>query len=204
MRQRPLSASSIKTFLLCALQYYYKYEDKKPRGGRTDPLSFGTAVHEALECLHTRVSESGAPPTTEDYEAVLSTFMHSATSGGLSDLALYQEGKEMLLARLDNIDHTEKIVGLELKFELETPNGTPFLGSIDKLIELDHETAVIGQCFNGGMGNRGARPQHQHRQGGRRNRNDIFIFVDKGDSLGLLFQPAMLQIKIAQAIAQLG
>jgi hypothetical protein len=41
------------------------------------------------------------------------------------------------------VDPEENVIGLELRFELETPNGTPFLGSIDKLIELDPETVVI-------------------------------------------------------------
>lgn len=143
MKKRPLSASSIKTFLQCALKYYYRYEDKKPRGGRTAPLAFGTAVHEALEFLHGEVSKTGTPPTEFTYEQVLGVFMDSATKNNLADLALFEEGRGMLLQRLDNIDPEEKILGLELRFELETPNGTPFLGSIDKLIELDEDTVVI-------------------------------------------------------------
>jgi len=143
MRSRPLSASSIKTFLQCSLKYYYRYEDKKPRLGKTDPLAFGIAVHEALEFIHQKVSDTGKPPGPQEYNEALSVFMQSATRSGLSDLKLYQEGKDLITKRLDNIDPEEKVIGLELSFELKTPKGTPFLGSIDKLIELDPETVVI-------------------------------------------------------------
>jgi RecB family exonuclease len=143
MKKRPLSASSIKTYLQCVLKYYYRYEDKKPRGGRTAPLAFGTAVHEALEFMHGEVAKEGKAPGPEMYEKVLKSFMVSATKNNLSEMALYEEGRNMMISRLDNVDPEEKIIGLELKFELETPAGTPFLGSIDKLVELDPETIVI-------------------------------------------------------------
>ena len=49
----------------------------------------------------------------------------------------------MLIARMDGVDPNEKILGLELRFNLKTPSGTPYTGSIDKLIELDEDTVVI-------------------------------------------------------------
>lgn len=143
MKKRPLSASSIKTFLQCVLKYYYRYEDKKPRPGKTVPLAFGIAVHEALEYLHKKVAETGEAPSQELYEEVLKVYMNAATSNGLSDLEVCQEGRDMIISRLDGIDPNEKVIGLELQFNLKTPNGTPFTGSIDKLIELDPETVVI-------------------------------------------------------------
>jgi RecB family exonuclease len=143
MRERPISASSLKTFLQCKLKYWFSYEEKKPRVGKSDPLAFGSAVHEALELLHTLVLESGKPPTQEDYDKVIAEFMRSAVSYGLEDQSLYEEGRLMLLNRLDRADPEDKILGLELKFELMTPKGTPFLGSIDKLIELDKDTVAV-------------------------------------------------------------
>jgi putative RecB family exonuclease len=143
MRERPLSASSIKTYLQCLLKYYYRYEDKKPRGGKTEPLAFGIAMHEALEYLHQRVADTGRAPTAAMYDEVLGVFMSSATENGLSDMKIYQEGKDMLLSRLDAVDPDEKVVGLELRFELKTPKGTPYLGAIDKLVELDKDTVAV-------------------------------------------------------------
>ncbi len=143
MRERPLSASSIKTFLQCTLKYYYSYEDKKPRVAGGEHLAFGTALHAALEEMHKIVSETGKPPDDEVYKRVMDVFMKSAVKDKMSNQALYAEGKDILLPRLDGVDPEEKVLGLELKFELKTPNGTPFLGSIDKLVELDPTTAVI-------------------------------------------------------------
>lgn len=143
MRERPLSASSIKTYLQCLLKYYYRYEDKKPRPGKSDPLAFGIAIHEALEYMQKVVLETGQPPDAALYDKVLGVFMSSATENGLSDMPTYSEGRTLLLGRLDNVDPKEKVLGLELRFHLNTPAGTPFTGSIDKLIELDDETAVI-------------------------------------------------------------
>ena len=143
MRERPLSASSIKTYLQCVLKYHFNYENKKPRTGKSDPLAFGIAMHEALEYLHTQVQETGSAPTAAMYTDVIGVFMKTATSCGLQDMDTYQEGRDMLMSRMDAVDPEEKVIGLELKFKLKTPKGTPYLGSIDKLIELDPETVVI-------------------------------------------------------------
>lgn len=143
MRERPLSSSSIKTYLQCVLKYYYRYEDKKPRPGKTPALAFGIAVHAALEHLHKLISESSQPPTPEMYDDVISVFMSHAVSNGLDDMSIYQEGRDLITKRLDNIDPEEKVLGLELQFNLKTPKGTPFTGSIDKLVELDSDTVVI-------------------------------------------------------------
>lgn len=143
MRSRPLSASSMKTFLQCVLKYYYQYEDKKPRKGRSVPLAFGSAVHKALEEMHTIVSEKGEKPSEEDYDRVLKVFMQAAVDYGLSDTAAIAEGRNTIISRLDTVNPNDKIIGLELGFELETPAGTPFLGSIDKLVELDEETVAV-------------------------------------------------------------
>ena len=143
MRERPLSASSVKTYLQCLLKYYYHYEDKKPREGKSGPLAFGIAIHRALEYLHGAVSQTGESPGPKLYDEVLKLFMQEATANGLDDASIYQEGRDMLISRLDGIDPQEKILGLELEFHLKTPAGTPYTGSIDKLIELDEETVVI-------------------------------------------------------------
>lgn len=143
MRNRPLSSSSIKTYLQCALKYYLHYEEEKPVVGKPDHLAFGTALHVALEYMHKVVSETKQEPSPEVYEAVISLFMKTGADEGLKDLALYNEGRDILISRLDAVDPEEKIIGLEIAFELTTPNGTPFRGSIDKLVELDETTAAV-------------------------------------------------------------
>lgn len=143
MRERPLSASSVKTYLQCHLKYHYQYEDKKPRPAKTDALAFGIAVHEALEEAYRLVCLDGRPLNAALYSEVLGKFTQSAVRQGLTDQAAYQEGRELLLSRLDNMNEHEKVLGLEWQFELKTAAGTPFLGGIDRLIELDATTAVV-------------------------------------------------------------
>lgn len=143
MRSRELSASSIKTYLQCLLKYYFHYEDKKPREGKTNPLAFGIAVHEALEELYNIVSETKEAPSPEVYKRVLEVYMRSAAENGLTDMEVLQEGRDTVISRMDHIDPEEKVLGRELEFHLKTPSGTPFTGSIDRLIELDEETVVV-------------------------------------------------------------
>jgi len=143
MEERPLSASSIKTFLQCLLKYYLRYVEKKPRTGKTDPLAFGTAMHKALEVLHGEVAKTKLPPSPELYNEIIGVFMAEATRQGLTDMNTYQEGRDLLLARLDGIDPEETVLGLELTFNLTTPNGTPYTGMVDKLLALDDDTLVI-------------------------------------------------------------
>ena len=143
MKTRPLSASSIKTYLQCLLKYKFNYVDKKPREMERDHLVFGTAVHEALEEMHKKMMETGQEPDQELYNYVYKVFMDSATANGLQNFALYQDGKDILTRRLDSVSAGEKVLGTELGFELETENGTPFLGNIDKVVEVDENTVAI-------------------------------------------------------------
>lgn len=143
MRSRPLSASSMKTFLQCVLKYYFSYEDKKPRINKSDPLSFGSAVHESLELMHNLAINSGKELTEEENAQVMQKFMSVAVSGGLESLPLYDEGRDMVKSRLDNLNINDKVIGTEISFSLTTPNGTPFLGHIDKLVELDATTVAV-------------------------------------------------------------
>jgi len=143
MKERPLSASSIKAFLQCTLQYYYRYEGKKPRPGSGTAAAFGTALHIALEELYKLVRDSGKPPTKKDYDDIINVFISAAIKEGVEGQNLYDEGISILTSRLDNINPNDKILGLEVDFNLKTPAGTPFAGYIDKLIELDDETIAV-------------------------------------------------------------
>lgn len=142
MKTKPLSASSIKTYLQCLLKYKYRYIEKKPVEQNKDALVLGTAVHEALEEMYTIVNNEDVS-SAELYKRVYKKFMDTATAEGLGKLNLFQEGKDMVTRRLDRLSKEEKVVGLETRFHLETKNGTPFTGAIDKLVELDEKTVVV-------------------------------------------------------------
>jgi len=115
-------------------------------------MAFGSAVHEALEQMYKRLGNQGRLPNQDDYDYVIDVFMKSAVQNHLSDQSLYDEGRLMLKSRLDKFDPSEKVIGLEVIFgrpyenpevPVSTKKGTPLLGAIDKLIELDKDTIVI-------------------------------------------------------------
>ena len=150
MKQKSVSATYLKTFLQCPQKFYYKYQEKKTPVETGDARAFGTAVHEALEKMYTRLGEKGAAPDEEDYNYVYDVFLDSAIDNQLIDQGLYDEGRQMLKARLDAFDPTEKVVGLELLFGFRdsglvvtTERGTPLIGAIDKVVELDKDTVVV-------------------------------------------------------------
>lgn len=152
MKRKAVSATYMSSFTQCLQKFYFKYHTDKSPVMSGEARAFGSAVHEALEEMYTRLSAGTRLPTEEDYEAVYKSFLESALSNQLSDQSLYEEGRVMLKSRLDTYDPQEKIVGLELKFgwpnstpkiDVFTPGGTPLMGAIDKLCELDEDTIVI-------------------------------------------------------------
>lgn len=143
MEIKPLSASSVKLYLQCLLKYRFRYIDKKPREQDKTALSFGIAVHAALEYLYSIVKNFNILPNNEHYEEAYRTFTATAIKEGLSDLKLYEYGREMITVKANGINLAEKVIAVEDRFELRTPKGTPFIGAMDKAIELDPDTLAI-------------------------------------------------------------
>ena len=71
--------------------------------------AFGTAVHEGLEFMYQRLTETGTAPTEKDYKDVHQRFIDSGIENQLSDQSLYDEGHQLLKVRLDNYDTAEKV-----------------------------------------------------------------------------------------------
>lgn len=152
MKTNPISSTYIKMYEQCLQKFYFRYHTKKRPAEVGEARPFGTAVHEALEAMYKRLSSKDGLPTEEDYDFVFKTFLQSGLKNNLSDQGLYEEGKFLLKRRLDSYDPSEKILGLELKFGLPyhnpeitvtTDGGTPLVGAIDKVFELDKDTIVV-------------------------------------------------------------
>jgi len=148
MEKRKNSASSLKTLQQCVFKYYSRYEAKTTKfvGTEQDALPFGTAVHAGLEALfqlHVQRYGTGVRLSADDYEAIRKVYMESISLGGLDKLSIIEEGWNMLKARMDNFDYTEKVISTEQFFDLETEAGTMFLGHIDKVVELDDDSLAI-------------------------------------------------------------
>lgn len=152
MKPRAISATYVKTYMTCLQQFYFRYYSDKEPFVSGEARAFGTAVHKGLEHMYTILQEKGCAPSESDYDEVIKVFYDSGLKEGLSDQALYEEGRDMLKSRLDAYDPTEKTVGLEIlfgfptknpKIPVETENGTPLIGAIDRVFELDPSTLVV-------------------------------------------------------------
>lgn len=61
MEGRRLSASQIGTYLLCARKYAFRYLENAEPEFRSPALSFGSAVHSALDWWHLERAEGRTP-----------------------------------------------------------------------------------------------------------------------------------------------
>jgi len=152
MKCKPISSTYIKTFTQCLQKFYFKYHTDKEPVMSGEARAFGIAMHEALEYMYKILMGTGKRPTEDDYTAVYKRFLEAGVQNNLSNQALYDEGRLILKAKLDAYDPTEKVIGLELKFGMpshepvlavNTYGGTPMVGAIDRVFELDQDTAVV-------------------------------------------------------------
>lgn len=143
MELRPLSASSIKTYTQCLLKYKYRYIDRKPREESRDALALGTAIHAALERLYEIIQATEQLPTTEQLEEIYKIYVDTAVREGLGNLKLLADGKSQVAEKLKYVSLDEKVIGVEVGFELCTDQGTRYLGAMDKVVEVDEETLAV-------------------------------------------------------------
>ncbi|KKN15287.1 hypothetical protein LCGC14_0987460 [marine sediment metagenome] len=142
MKLRGLSATGIKDFLQCQLKVTFRYNRDIP-SIKNDHAKIGIAVHEALEQYTLRMLKKKSFPDASDYEFALTTFMNSATSEGLENMGFYSDGRTMVTEYIDRYDPSEKVIAAEGFFKLETPDGVPIVGAIDKVVEINEDTIAI-------------------------------------------------------------
>lgn len=152
MKQKSVSAMYIKTYMQCLEKFYFKYHtDKQPiKYGKI--TNFGLAMHEALEFMYRRLMQTGNVPTASDYNDVFAAFLDFMIKNQVNLQHLYDEGRQILKRKLDIYSPAEKVIGLELRFgfpeeqpeiNVKTKKGTPLIGAIDKIFELDKDTIVV-------------------------------------------------------------
>lgn len=146
VKSRSHSANSLKILRQCEYRYLKRYVDELP--DVTDPSSpapFGKAVHKALEELY-KLHKSRYPTpyrfSNADYDSIIGVFVAAAAEEKLADSSLLEEGRNMIVAKMDSFDYSENVVATEMSFSL-TVNGVLIGGFIDKVIELDPDTAAI-------------------------------------------------------------
>ncbi len=142
MKLRGLSATGIKDFLQCKLKVIFRY-DHDIKSMKNDHARVGIAVHTALEQFTRRMLTKKSFPDASDYEFAVTAFMNSATEEGLENMSFYSDGKIMVTEFIDRFDPSEEIIDVEHRFKIETPDGIPILGAIDKVVKLNEDTIAI-------------------------------------------------------------
>ncbi|MEE8300644.1 MAG: PD-(D/E)XK nuclease family protein [Desulfatiglandales bacterium] len=139
---KSLSATGIRDFLQCVLKIVFRY-DREIVSMKNDHMKIGIAVHDALEQFTRRMLAKKSFPDASDYEFAVSIFMNSATKLGLEKLSFYSDGKKIVTDYIDKYDPSEEIIDVEYRFKLETPEGIPIVGAIDKVVKINEDTIAI-------------------------------------------------------------
>lgn len=148
MDTRKNSASSLKTLNQCTFKYFQRYGNHAVslEGTENTHLPFGRAVHAGLEEIYRLHMERFGTEYTfseDDRKHFYNVYVHEASEGGITNMALLKEGWDLLTAYLDSFDYSERAIAIEEKVDLTLDNGVRVFGYIDKVIELDDDTIAI-------------------------------------------------------------
>ena len=142
MELRGLSATGVKDFLQCKLKTVFRYDREIPRV-MNDHARVGIGVHEALEQFTRRMMSKKSFPDQSDYEFAVTAFMNKATDIGLTKMEFYEDGKAMITEWIDRFDPSEKVLEVEHFFTIDTPDGIPIVGAMDKVRIINDDTIEI-------------------------------------------------------------
>jgi len=142
MHLKALSATGIRDFLQCQLKVVFRYDREIPMV-KNDHAKIGIAVHEALEQFTRRMQAKQSFPDPSDYDFAITTFMNVATKEGLQDMGFYTDGRRIVTDCVDKFDPSEEIIDVECRFKVDTPDGVPIVGAIDKVVKVNDDTIAI-------------------------------------------------------------
>lgn len=137
-----LSATMLKTFLLCRRQFHNRYILGK-KSAPNISFSLGTAVHYALEQANKSLKDDPRELNPLEVEDFVQIFRETAARAHLTSVDLFNIGEELVRTELETYDLREKIIGIEQEFDLMTPEGVRLFGYMDKVVELDSRTIKI-------------------------------------------------------------
>lgn len=153
LKDKALSASMIKTFMECPRKFQKRYVEKIRVEKEALHLPLGTAFHSAMEAAANSIKESGPIEkfTEEQVEEFKEVYRRSAVSLGLHDMNMFEEGLELVENSLSRMDTSKPVLGVEIEFNITTPDGVPVMGYIDLATQIsdtevlitDHKTSRI-------------------------------------------------------------
>jgi RecB family exonuclease len=140
MKLNHLSASRIKMFYKCPLEYYANYCLRVPRKDPHFLVRMGSAYHQAMEISTKARMLKNHKKIQDPYHLIDSTMKKN---NGLD------EHKDLFRELIDNalswgyFDGIENIEGLEVPFSEKLPCGTKVVGFIDRLDLFEDSSADI-------------------------------------------------------------
>lgn len=146
LEQFVLSVSAMNSYLRCPIAFYYEYILRVPQA-KSDALSFGIAVHFALEQLFKKMSasEDKSFPPKEDMIASFRYMMRKEESSftELQYKRRLEFGEQILGEYYEQYVGTfNKIAITEYNISQVVVNGVPIKGKLDK-IEFDGKTCTV-------------------------------------------------------------
>lgn len=143
MKCNAMSATRLNTWVQCGWKYKCSYHSDLPRA---DSIFFklGTAVHGALEYAGRLIKDSyGRPFTDDEIKDVMDKYLELAAAERIEDFDILKDGQAMVMKKLGNFTIGRSILELENKFRIETYEGVPAIGAMDKIVEIDDDTVGI-------------------------------------------------------------
>lgn len=135
-----VSATRISMFLQCKYRYWANYVLHLPKLPNTS-FKLGMSVHEALK-IAGRIWRKKESFSSYDIKKIKDHYRKVAAKEGIEDLSIFKEGLLMLSNKLKNFE-VGKIIDIENRFNVVTPDGVKIIGAMDKVVELDKDSVLI-------------------------------------------------------------
>lgn len=146
-----ISASQIKTFLMCPEKYRHAYVLRTPPSYRPSALAFGSAVHETLATFYGHLMEVGEVMAADN---LVETFESAWTGQVAGDDILFGEkesaeiladtGKAMLRAFHKDGIRPAEVIGVEVPFSIPVPGREEqMVGAFDLVARSDGGQTLI-------------------------------------------------------------
>lgn len=142
--RKEIDYSMMSTFLTCRRRFYFRYDQHLVPKVPTLPLAFGSAIHEALNVWHDK----------RDVENMVAKFHVTYKEDIERDDKRTNALGEWILRNYATAYANEpfKVIGNEQSFELPLPNGTSFIGRIDKIVDWDGAIWIVDHKTTSSLG----------------------------------------------------
>lgn len=142
-RNEHLSVSRLRLYEQCPKAFYFRYVNKGETAPRGEAAAFGTVLHAALELIYLWIVDEEYAGMFPQDQLVL-FYRQAWQEGGLTDVALYQEGLQILrmFARSVGIVDHFSILAAEREFNINI-DGFVMNGYIDRVDKKDDDAIEI-------------------------------------------------------------